>query len=340
MKAVRLHGAGDLRVEEVPAPGSPEPGWVRLKVTAAGICGSDLHNFRTGQWISRAPSTAGHELTGVVAELGEGVAGFGIGDAVVADSRFWCGDCAACRDGRHHLCERLGFVGEACDGGFAEEVVLPARLLLAVAPEVDPAVAAMAEPLAVALHAVKRLAPRPGEPVLVLGCGPIGGLAALLLARDRTGPLLVADRNATRAELVATVTGGTAVALDAGEIRNVLGGALPRAAIEATGSTAALGHLVGALEGGGRVALVGIFHGRLDIDPNLLVERELTMIGCHAFADELPGAVARLPELAPDLLRLVDRQIDLDAVPDAYQRLMAGEAAGLKTIIRPDGVPR
>lgn len=339
MKAVRLHGAGDLRVEEVPSPGAPAPGWVRLTVTAAGICGSDIHNYRTGQWISRAPSIAGHELTGAVTEIGEGVEGFRPGDTVVADSRFWCGQCPACRSGRHHLCEKLGFIGEACDGGFAEETVLPARLLLPIPPQVDPAVAAMAEPLAVALHAIRRLAPQPGEPVLVLGCGPIGGLAALVLAKIHDGPLLVADRNAARARLVADVTGATAVALDPTEVRAALGGTLPTAAIEATGSTAALSHLVEAIEGGGRVALVGIFHGTLDLDPNLLVEREVSLIGCHAFTDELPDAVSRLPALAFDLARLIDRLIGLDEVPDAYARLMRGEAQGLKTIIRPGGVP-
>lgn len=337
MRAVRLHGAGDLRVETVPAPGRPAPGWVRLTVSAAGICGSDIHNFRTGQWITRAPSIAGHELAGVVAELGDGVEGFAPGDAVVADSRFWCGECAACRAGRHLLCERLGFVGEACDGGFAEEIVLPARLLIPVTPAVDPAVAAMAEPLAVALHAVKRLAPRPGEPVLVVGCGPIGGLAALVLARDHDGPVLVADRNEARASLVAQVADARAVALEPDALRAALGGALPGAAIEATGSPAALGALVGAVEGGGRVALVGIYHARLDLDPNLLVERELAMIGCHAFTDELTEAVARLGALQGDLLRLVDRQIGLDDVPEAYRRLIRGEAQGLKTIIRPAG---
>ncbi|RWC08149.1 MAG: hypothetical protein EOS52_31370, partial [Mesorhizobium sp.] len=71
MKAARLHGPGDLRVENIAAPGPPEPGWVKLNVDAAGICGSDLHNFRTGQWISRAPSTAGHELTGTVVAVGD-----------------------------------------------------------------------------------------------------------------------------------------------------------------------------------------------------------------------------------------------------------------------------
>lgn len=328
MKAVRLYKAGDLRVEDVPMPGEPEAGWVRLDVTAAGICGSDIHNYRTGQWISRAPSTAGHELTGIVTAVGAEVEGFKPGDTVVADSRFWCGECPACRTGRRHLCANLGFVGEACDGGFAEQTVLPARLLAPVSAEIDPAIAAMAEPLAVALHAVKRLAPKAGDPVLVLGCGPIGGLAALLLSRTHIGPLLLADRNAERAALVARVTGGQVVDLDATLDPKPFG------AIEATGSVAALQQLVGVMQGGGTVALVGIFHGRLDIDPNIFVERELSFIGCHAFDDELPEAIAMFGTFESELSQLIDREITLDEVPAAYERLMAGRATGLKTIIR------
>src|SRR5688572_17553191 len=147
MRAVRLHGIGDLRVEEVPPPAAPEPGWAGLKVLAAGICGSDLHNFRTGQWISRAPSTPGHELCGEITAVGAGVEGLSVGDRVVADSRFWCGTCEACRAGRPNLCERLGYVGEVCDGGFAEELILPVRLLHKVPGFLDPAIAATAEPL-------------------------------------------------------------------------------------------------------------------------------------------------------------------------------------------------
>jgi len=328
MKAVRLYSAGDLRVEDVPAPGAPEDGWVRLDVTAAGICGSDIHNYRTGQWMSRSPSTGGHELAGVVSAVGASVEGFKPGDTVVADSRFWCGECPACRAGRHHLCAKLGFVGEACDGGFAEQVVLPARLLAHVAPGIDPAIAAMTEPLAVALHAVKRLTLKTGDPVLVLGCGPIGGLAALVLSRTHSGPLLLADRNAERAALVARVTGGRVVALDEALDPKPLG------AIEATGSVAALQQLVDAMELGGTIALVGIFHGRLDIDPNIFVERELSFIGCHAFDDELPEAIALLGTLQSELAQLIDQEITLDEVPAAYERLMADRATGLKTIIR------
>lgn len=334
MKAVRLYAAGDIRVETIDPPGALDPGWVRVAVTAAGICGSDLHNFRTGQWISRSPSVAGHEFAGVVTEVGSGVSGFAIGDTVVADSRFWCGECASCRSGRQNVCVNLGFIGEICDGGFAEETVLPARLLVKHDPSVAASVAAMAEPLAVALHAVRRQAVPSGEPVLVVGCGPIGGLAALLLSRLHDGPLLVVDRNVARAALVAEVTGGVMVDLDAGAIASALGGGVLRYALDATGNITVLRSVLDLLGGGGSLALVGITHGRIDLDPNELVEREISLIGCHAFAGELPAAVGMLPDLADALSRLIDREITLGDVPDAYGKLLGGEAAGLKTIIR------
>jgi (R,R)-butanediol dehydrogenase / meso-butanediol dehydrogenase / diacetyl reductase len=334
MKAVRLYAAGDIRVEDIDLPGTLEAGWVRLKVGAAGICGSDLHNFRTGQWISRSPSVAGHEFSGVVTEIGAGVSGFAVGDHVVADSRFWCGECAACRSGRQNVCTHLGFVGEVCDGGFAEETALPARLLVKHDPTLPPAIAAMAEPLAVALHAVRKQAVPKGEPVLVAGCGPIGGLAALLLSRLHDGPLLVTDRNAARAQLVADVTGATAVELDTISIQSALGDKTLRHALDATGNIAVLTTVLDLLAGGGSLALVGITHGRIDLDPNTLVEREVALIGCHAFAGELPEAVALLPGLADALSRLIDREIDVEEVPAAYRRLLAGEVTGLKTIIR------
>ncbi|SOC35942.1 (R,R)-butanediol dehydrogenase/meso-butanediol dehydrogenase/diacetyl reductase [Rhizobium subbaraonis] len=333
MKAVRLHDALDLRVETVDAPSSPPPGHVNLRVRAAGICGSDLHNYRTGQWISRRPSTAGHELCGRVTAIGEGVSHLAIGDVVAADSRMWCGECAACRSGRSNVCEKLGFIGEVCDGGFAEEVQLPARLLVRHDAGLSPRVAAMAEPLAVALHAIRRLNPPEGEPVLVVGCGTIGGLGALLLSQLRNGPLLLADLNAERVEMVADVTGGVPVALDATAIDAALDGKRLRFALDATGSVPAIAKAIDLLSGGGALALVGISHGKLDFDPNILVEREISLVGCHAFVDELPEAVAMLPGLEPSLTRFSEVLDTLDAVPDAYERLLKGGGSRLKTIV-------
>ena len=332
MKAVRLYAAGDLRVEDIEAPAAPDAGWVKLKLAAAGICGSDLHNFRTGQWISRSPTVVGHELIGAVVALGAGVEHLAVGDQVVADSRFWCGECPACRRGQRHLCATVGFVGEVCDGGFAEETVLPARLLHLVDPTLPPRIAVLAEPLAVALHAVRRL-PVSASPVLIAGCGPIGGLVALLLSQDASRQVLVADRNTARRDLVARVTGARAVDLN----REALVAPTSEPcflAVEATGNIDVLTQLLHIVEGGGSIALVGIFGRRLDLDPNLLVEREIALLGCHAFADELPEAIGMLPALSGQLSLLIEREISLDEVPQAYERLLAGKSEGLKTVIR------
>ena len=334
MKAVRLYAKGDLRVENVSRPPSPPAGWVRVNVTFAGICGSDLHNFKTGQWITRAPSIAGHEFTGTVTEIGTGTSTLTVGDVVTADSRFWCGDCGPCQEGKRQLCERLGFIGEACDGCFAEEIILPEKLLHKIPATLAPQIAATAEPFAVALHAVRRLGFEKNEPVLVAGCGPIGGFAAVILAHLGFGPILVADQNEKRATLVASVTAARIVSLDQKQIHYALQGRGVKAAIEATGSVAALRALITCVSGGASIALVGISRGLLEIDPNILVERELSLIGCHAFQNELPDAITLLPDCARMIAQLIDREITLREVPDAYARIAAGNADGLKTLIR------
>ena len=113
------------------------------------------------------------------------------------------------------------------------------------------------------------------------------------------------------------------------------GGALLHHAIEATGSVAALAATLDLLSNGATLALVGIFHGRFNLDPNMLVEREINLRGCSAFADELPAALGLLPELAPAIRLLIEREIGLDEVPAAYARLIAGQSGSLKTIVRP-----
>ena len=107
----------------------PGPNEVRVKVAYAGICGSDIHNFKPGQWITRKPSIAGHEFSGSIESIGDDVRTFKVGDHIVADSRFYCGECENCKSKYQHLCNKLGFIGEAIDGGFADYITLPAHLL-------------------------------------------------------------------------------------------------------------------------------------------------------------------------------------------------------------------
>ncbi|WP_112310277.1 zinc-dependent alcohol dehydrogenase [Pseudogemmobacter bohemicus] len=328
MRAVRLYGVKDLRVEEVALPLPPGPAEVMLQVTAAGICGSDLHNYATGAWISRAPSVAGHEFTGVITAVGTDVSHVAPGDMVAVDSRVTCDACENCREGLSQICESLGFLGEVMDGGFAEYVTIPAKNVVKAPADIAPRHLAMAEPLAVALHAAALLNAAPGAPVVVTGAGAIGALSALVLAHFGH-PVSIIDRNQTRAARTAQAVGGAIGDLEA------LGPRPPRYAIDATGSPEVIDRLIHALRGGGAIAMVGIGSRPLSLNPTLLVEREIRLSGCHAFGGELARAVALIPALAPALDQLIDAEIALDAVPAAYGRHLAGEVMGAKTIILP-----
>ena len=326
MQSVRLYAKGDLRVEQIADPKPPSKNEVTLAVTVAGMCGSDLHNYKTGAWISRSPSVAGHEFSGVVTALGAGVDHVALGDRVVVDSRVQCGRCVACKAGRGQVCDSLGFVGEVIDGGFAEAVTLPARNVMRAPDGVPDRHLAMAEPLAVALHALRRLSPAPAALVLVTGCGPIGGLVALLAARAGH-EVAVIDRNAQRAACVANATGGRVTTIEQATERGFL------YAVDTTGQDQVIAALVAAIGGGGTLALVGIGRACPVIDPVKLVEREITLVGCHAFGGELAEVAALLPALSPHLDAFIAEQIPLDAVPNAYARHLAGQVEGLKTLI-------
>jgi len=335
MRAVRLHGVGQLRVEDIPGPGPTPAKHVRIRIRAAGICGSDLHNFCSGRWLSRLPVIPGHELAGEVVEVGAGVSGRAPGELVVADSRVSCGSCRACKEGRENVCERLGYLGEVCDGGFAEFATLPSARVLPVPPGVPSRVAVLSEPLGVALHLIRRLAPLPGCPIIIAGAGPVGGLAAILLNHLGYGPLLVIERNVDRAALVSRLARAQIVAADVEAIGAAVAPSGLRYAIEASGSAALLSLLTKIMTGGGRLALVGLFHGECTLDFNLLVEREVDVLGCSVFRDEQTEALKLLPALRETLEQVTSRPVDLEDVPAEYTRLLAGQTSVLKSIVCP-----
>lgn len=331
MESVRLYAAGDIRFESIAKAAEPAAHEVRLRVAYAGLCGSDIHNFKTGQWISRSPSVAGHELSGWIDAVGPQVGGFAVGDAVAVDSRVYCGSCANCKDGRENLCDSLGFVGEAMDGGFATFVTLPARLVLKAERSSAMDVLALAEPLAVALHAIARLNLPDDAPLLVIGCGPIGALAALVASIGNSRTILVTDRNAARMETVGRMSGALPLPPADGLPATDAEGRPLRHALDTTGSTAVISSLLDRLSGA-TIGLVGIGSGNLSLDPVLLVEKELSLVGCHAYEGELPQAVALL-QSHPDLFRPVIGHVTVLAnTQDAYRDAMDGALGSIKTL--------
>jgi threonine dehydrogenase-like Zn-dependent dehydrogenase len=203
MTAVELDRDLRMRVVERPLR-DPRAHEVLVRVEWAGLCGSDLHVIARGTWVEDWPAVLGHELCGLVEAAGRD-AGIAAGTRVVADSRVPCGACAACRASDRDRCAHPAFVGEAFPGGFATHCLLPAPLAHPVPDGLEPDTAVLAEPLAVALHALGHVAAAPAR-VLVLGHGPIGALVHVE-ARRRwpAAEIVVAEPAPLRAQLAAAL---------------------------------------------------------------------------------------------------------------------------------------
>lgn len=291
MRAVVAHGIGDLRVERRPVP-TPGPGEVAVRVSYGGICGSDLHYWRhgaVGEFRVREPLVLGHEIVGVVLQTGAGVPHPPApGTTVAVHPATPCGDCPQCAAGRRNICPTSRYLGSAAhfphvQGGFSDVVVLPAAQILTLPPGLDLLRAAVAEPAAVAWHAVHRSGDVRGKRVLVTGAGPIGCLVVSALRAAGAGEITVTDLHpeplATAEALGATRT------LQAGQPCDDLQADI---AIESSGSPAGLATCVGAVRRGGLVVGLGLLaHGEAPVAVNTLITRELDFAGSFRFDTDM-----------------------------------------------------
>jgi threonine dehydrogenase-like Zn-dependent dehydrogenase len=338
VRALLLERDLSLRVGERELA-EPVPGELLVEVDWAGVCGSDLHVLRSGDWVTDWPATLGHEVTGRVAASPGGE--LTAGTRVVVDSRVPCGACPGCATGPH-LCENLAWFGEACPGGFASHVLVPAGRVAACPADLEAAIAVLAEPLAVAMHAVSRAgfglgpavagsgadpADRGPERVTIAGYGPIGALVHLeLVRRWPETSVTVAEPVPARRQLAA--------ALGAKLADTIAGTGRPQLVVDAAGYPGSLRDAIAGCARGGTVLVVALGHQHEPLLPAELAERELTLAGSNGFAGELSGAVAALAA-DPDRYRLlVTEAIMLDEAPRRLRELLAGPAAG-KVVIRP-----
>jgi threonine dehydrogenase-like Zn-dependent dehydrogenase len=315
----------------------PAIGEALVRVEWAGVCGSDLHVLRTGAWVQSWPATLGHEIVGLVESCPGGE--LDPGTRVVVDSRVSCGRCAGCRQAPN-LCENLGWVGEAFPGGFERHLVAPVGSLVVCPASIEAAVAVLAEPLAVAMHALSRAGgPPAGSAVLLIGYGPIGALLHLELNRRRPGtPVTVREPNQARRAL-AEAFGATVEWRPAGggdpdpEAAKGHGSRLPLV-IDAAGYPGSLADAVASAGNGGTVLIVALGHHPVALLPADVVERALTIVGSNGFDTELPEAVAAL-DAEPERYRLVITEaVTLEEAPARLAAVAAHPATG-KVVIRP-----
>jgi (R,R)-butanediol dehydrogenase / meso-butanediol dehydrogenase / diacetyl reductase len=351
VKAAVYHDTRDLRIEDVPTP-QPGPGELLVRVAAVGICGTDVHEYtsgpvqypihrRNGVTGHLGPMIPGHEPAGVVVEAGQGVSGFAAGDAVACGATTPCGTCDRCREGRPTICRGISAVGVHRDGALAEYAVLPAATCLRLEPYgLRPEVGALAQPMAIAVHAVGRGRLRLGEHAVLVGTGGIGTFACYVAAACGAR-VTVVDRLPDRLELARALGAHDAVlAGDDGDA--VLGelAALGEADVvyELSGTGAGLTTALGAVRDGGRVVQVGFQHEPRPIDLFRLTLKELEIVGTNSLAlyPDLHAALGLLAarrqgwrDLAPELIPLAD------LVDGGLRPLADRTATRVKTLIDP-----
>ena len=207
MKRANLVEFGRIIIEDIDVP-SPRPGQVRVAVRVCGICGTDVHAFQGHHPFISAPIVPGHEFSGEIDALGQGVKGLAVGQKVTVEPSLVCGECEACRSGRYNICENLRVLGCQADGAMAEMVSVPAEKIIRLPEDMSYEQGALIEPTAVAVHALRRADLSRVERLLVIGSGPIG-LQTLQVAHAWRIPIIVAtdivDSKLTKAsELGAT----------------------------------------------------------------------------------------------------------------------------------------
>ncbi|MFE2068688.1 alcohol dehydrogenase catalytic domain-containing protein [Streptomyces sp. NPDC059467] len=352
MKALRWHGAGDLRLEEVSDPPPPKPHEAVVEVSWCGVCGTDLHEFLEGPHMIRTgphpltgaepPLALGHEFSGTVLALGGEVPGIAIGDRVTADPVWRCGTCYWCVRGEYHICPRSGSVGLASPGAFADRVTVPLAGLTRLPDNVTDEMAALAEPLAVGLHAVTRAGVGPGDSVLVVGGGPIGFAVVLAARLAGAAGLYVSEPLKERREKLLDL--GVTEAYDPRETdvrREVFlrtGRIGPDVVIDATGVASLAARAVATVRRGGRVVLAGVGHGTVEIDMGQLVFYERSVLGTLGYNFDIPRVIDLMSTGRLDASALLTGRHSLDEGAGVFADLAGDRAAHLKVLLTPKGL--
>jgi L-iditol 2-dehydrogenase len=336
MLAAFSGGKEKIEVKDTPVP-APGAGEVLLRVRACGICGSDLHVYR-GEIPMLPTVTPGHEFAGEVAEVGEGVEGFAPGQRAVVEPLGACRECSYCRVGDYHLCPKRVLLGAFAPGGLAEYVTVPDYTLYPLPDALDYELAALVEPLAVAVHGLHLVDLSFGERVIVLGSGSIGIMAALAARAMGAGEVTVTYRYEHQAQ--AALAAGATRAVQAEEVAG-LAGDKPDVVVETVGGHAdTLNQAIGLVRPGGRVSVLGLFTTRVQLNTFTLMLNEVRAVGgimyCRRRRYSDFEVALRIIEAAPERASgVISHRFPLGEADEAFRTAADKSTASLKVHVHP-----
>ncbi len=342
MLAAVTERVGAMAVLDRPEPPDPAPGEVVVAPEAVGICGSDYHFF-AGELSDAAggsqfPRVQGHEFAGTITAVGPDCRpDLTPGQRVAVFPLQACGHCYPCSVGRYNTCDNFKLIGIHLDGGLQERLATPQGQVFPIKTS-DAAVAALAEPVSIAVRAVDRARILAGEQVVVLGAGPIGQCVCLV-ARERGAEVMVIDVQERRLRLSRELGAETVVWTSAGQVvsaaRSWAGPPGPPVVIDATGAPEAVRAMVDMVASAGRAVQVGMSVHEVSIRIGSLTEKELDFLGvCCCGADEFSEAVAVVERNGPVLASLISHEFSLDRAPEAIRFAISNPTEVMKVVIR------
>lgn len=350
MRAAVFHGRRDIRVQDVSAPRLQADTDVVLDVLACGVCGTDAAEWTTGPTFvplhrphpgsgHEGPTILGHEFAGVVRSVGTAVSSLVPGQLVVSGGGMWCGTCRPCLLGKSNLCVDRWVVGLNADGGLAEQVRVPAKILVPAPAGLDPVAAAMAQSVSVGVHAVERCGLGPGQRVLVSGVGGVGGFVVAAARLHDPVVLVAIDINESR--LSAAQSLGATHLIDARSpdlqqaAMSITDGQGFDVVIEASGAPASLAMATALVAAGGTVLLLGLHHPPSTIDLHSLALREVSLLTSVAQINDVDvAAAAQLLATTPLAKIVLGSLVDLDDVVEGAIAPLAANTAPGKMIVR------
>ncbi len=328
-RRILIKSANEVVVDEVPVP-TPGPGQVMLKIAYSGICGSDLHAYQGKHPFIDLPATPGHEFSGYIEAVGEGVTGFTKGQRVTVEPSLVCGKCYLCKTGRYNICESLRVMGCQGDGAMADYFVVPADKVVAIPDNLSLKHAALVEPMAVGVHAVRRSKIQVGSNVVILGAGTIG-LGILQVAKMAGAKrIVVTDLIDDRLEL-AKQLGATRVINPKKEdpVKTLLTEKPYEGwdvIFEAVGIETTIRQALDIVRKGGQVVVVGVFGDETKVIMGNVQDRETEIIGTlmylrRDFSDAVDYIASGQVQVEP----LITSIFPLDDVAKAFQTAMDGQ---------------
>ena len=348
MQALVYYGRKDIRLEDFPEQARLGRGDVRLRVKFAALCHTDFNEYLHGPlYISTKPHprsgrsiplVIGHEFSGEVVEIGSDVREVKLGDRVAVNAVDSCRNCAYCHQGLYELCRAAAYIGFDRDGGFAESAVVPESCCHRLASQISSQAGALVEPLAVALHAVRRARVEIGSRVAIAGGGAVGLCVLQCALAAGVRDVFVVDKREEKRRFAEQLGATAFINSEHTDPRIALQDLTHRAGIDTTfecvGAAPAYRLAVELTRAGGTVCVVGVFPGPFEFDLNTLLGNELQVITSRAYADEFPAVIAMLADGRLKAEPLITQTLPLsEAMRKGLSQYEAAAAANVRTII-------